>query len=255
VMRFKDFFNLQEGINWGYYGKLTAFLGGNQPDRLNYGTAKDFGGSPMLYVPIERGKGEVGTVLTAARRLLERTGVDCVPDAAAFGGWRCGPSKNPHPADFRHTGESHVTVAMGQELDPILPAEMDDRLMFFEQKGLFTGGQGMRCPVSAATGGKALVYGVARAFTDVPIVVLLRVECPRVLEVRKALGLPPPRSGYVTHVTVAYAFPHHSEDLLTTNPKFDLPQSAKARHDATYLRKQGLPEWFTPLGWLPLVLD
>jgi len=262
-MRFKDFFNLQEGVDWGFFGELTAYLGGNEAGRLNYGTAKQFGTDAMLYVPIERGEGEIGQILAAARRMLERTGVDCVPDQGAFGGWRCGPSKEPHHARFMHTGESHITVAYGNELDSLFfqskayPSKesigMDERLRMLEEAGLFdSSGRGYPMPVKASKDGNALIYGLARLFTDVPIVVLLKAECPAVLEVRAALGLPPPKSGYVTHITVAYAFPHHGDGIVSTNPKYDLPASAGARHDRSYLRSQGLPEWFTPLGTLPL---
>jgi hypothetical protein len=248
MLRFRNFLlNVESAeMQWGFFGDLKASLGHNQNERLNYGTAPAFGGSPMLYVPLIRGESPISQTLASVRRMLSRTGMQCVKDGTAFNGWRCFPSPTGHKADIMHTGEAHVTVALGAELQPIIEQAGQPAERFLETvrlpngQPLFDRGVGLEMPVKPL--GK-LIYGVAKAFQGKPLVALMAVECPSVLEVRRAVGLPPPRSGYIFHVTVGYAFGNWTDEDVTTRKAAPL---ATIKHNAGYLGQ--LPEWFEYIG-------
>ena len=245
---FRLFF--ENELDWGYFGNMKAYLGGNESSHLNYGTAPNFGGSAMLYVPLHRQESGLAEIIVSARRAVAKQGIQCVPDSAAFAGWRCGLSSMGHKADLMHTGESHVTVARGDELslgkDPV-SALQTIRLNTGEP--LFEGQKGLPMPVTPSKPGK-VVYGVAKSFKGKPLVALLKVECPRATEVRDALKLPRLPGGYVFHITIGYAFGKWTDDLVTTNPKGQGigTGSARQKHNSTYQ----YPEWFTYLGELYL---
>lgn len=257
-----------EGMDWGYFGELTSYLGRGEAERLNYGTAESMSSAPFLYVPIKRDGSKIGGVLSAARRALSKRGLECVSDPSSFGGFRCFPSDKPGGrTDLKSTGESHVTVAYYTDLKPLADAQGVDVQQMLLNAGVTEGkplfgpdGLGVEMPVAIAKPTK-LIYGVSKAFNDRPIVVLLKVDCPMALEVRKILGLPMPNSGYSYHITIGYAFPKWQGDqAASTDPKFDGSPtlSASQRHNRAYLQQKpaapdaSLPEWFEFLGYLQL---
>src|SRR5690606_21966170 len=235
-MNFRDFFYLREveDVEWGYFGDLKNHMGGGLSERLNYGSALEFGPRPMLYVPIKRRESELAGVLGAARRAMARKGIRCVPDPTdrISGGWRCGPDPIGHKADLKHTGEQHLTVAYHSQLQPIYQQKLNrpdislhDELQVLSNVHLKSGeplfdGQGVGVEMPIKINPKtSIIYGIARLFKGQPLVVLLPVECPRAVEVRDALGLPPPLSCYRFNNTIGYAFGKWTDREITTDPK------------------------------------
>lgn len=250
-----------ESSSYGYFGPLTEILGDGTPETLNFGTASEWAGQPMLYIPLrpKKGGGQWGQVLNSIRRKLSKQGVTCFPDSNAFNGMKCN-KEDSGQTYLMHTGESHVTVALHVHLmqyknsimeklgldpdtsiqDALMHARLPDGKYLFE-----TPHRGIECPVQPAGD---VIFGVAKSYEGEPIVALLPVTCPMYSLVRQSLGLPAPASNYAVHATVGYAYPKQvgnpgsPEFLRTTTPVpssavSQPPYHAPAMHNQTFLRK------------------
>jgi hypothetical protein len=246
-MLFKDFFYLSESseMEWGYFGELTPYLGQGVSERLNWGSAESLKAEPFLYVPIRRGESAISNALTSIRNNLSKKGFECSKQSSAFNGYSCAVAKRFHKTDIKWTGESHLTIALWNDLKGILGEQ--DPVEFFKSKTLRDGtplfdenGVGVSMPI-AVSSPPELVYGISKAFAGSPIVALLKVTCPTALEVRESLGLPPLKSGYTFHITVGYAWGKLMGDKITTNPseEGEFAGSASQKHNQTYLQKFG----------------
>ena len=251
-MNFKQYMNLQEAgpnIPWGYMGPLTPIIGGDRPERLNYGSSgTTFSRSAMLYVKIDPKGGAFGALAKKARREMTRWGIECLPSdkttpATAVstqwddrmtvdGGmyyrpidsnWQCKMSNNQrkHYASVKDTGEFHVTIGQYFQLKPLFEAEygsdftVEQEIEFLSKKTLggqplFQNNVGIEMPISIPTPSK-IVYGLAPSFEGEPVIAITFVECPRGNDIRKAVGLPPVDEGYLWHITIATAFPTDSQ--------------------------------------------
>lgn len=240
-MDFKEWLAYWEAYQWGYMGPLEIILGTGESQRLHYGTSR--GMSPMLYVPLKgesKGDNEWSSIIKSIRKWVDKHGFHCEPDDKAYGGYRCEmiPPETgqkdvgeENKADIMWTGESHITVAYGNELEKaageqgikvvqMLQEASDERLgpLFHETRG---------CPMPVykpMPKDIQLKYGPAHLFTTPvgtpPIAVILPVVCPNVAVVREVLGLPNKQQGYTTHVTIGYVIPKKAEGgVLTTMGK------------------------------------
>ena len=236
-MNFREFI-WNEAIMWSYMGKIEPIYGSGEAQTLNYGTASNFP-QPFLYIPLKSHEGWAA-ILNSIRKNLDRMAVHCEPDANAFGGYRCEKIK-PMPgeknvgynntADIMHTGESHVTVAIGSEI------KTDPRKILINGKPLFDEkGHGIECPVFPEE--RKIILGPANSYTtpidSPPIAALLPVNCPMVGEIRKAMNLPV-RDGYKTHITIGYIIPKKDKDgSLTTIGKDKNFPTTKRIHNLTF---------------------
>lgn len=250
-MEFAAFFRLIETAEFGFFGELTPIVGNGKSETLNYGTGRGFSGKPFLYVPLMRGDSQISNVLTSARHRIAHTGIECHPDPRGYGGWSCQAASEPHKADIMHTGEAHVTVALGDSLSPLFGdlKGQDEEVDFLKSVKLDNGtplfdsyGNGIDMPVEVARPAR-IVYGVAKNLANAPLVALLPVICPRVADVRKALHLPPLPVNYMTHVTIGYAYGVKVGDLLTTDTSKGQPSgSTTMQHDTDYKKLHGVDE-------------
>lgn len=249
-LRFTDFINESEGAEWGFFGSLSPILGDGSSERLSYGTSPNFQGDPMLYVPVGESS-QVGAVLKSARRKIAKRGIECRKAPKSYYGYDCSQAQSPHKADIMHTGEAHVTVALGNNLRELFggalsPEDKAAKLreaQLSDGRHLFEGNVGVPMPVSVSRPPK-IVYGVAKFFSGQPLVALLEVECPMIEKVRGAIGLPRLSQGYTPHVTIGYAYGVDLGRLLTTDTsKGDAYGSTGRAHDRSYLQAMGVTEW------------
>lgn len=249
-MEFREYLRLVESgtADWSFLGELHSYIGNGKSETLNYGSGTGFTGKPFLYVPITR-ESSIGKNLSAARRRISKQGIECKADPAAFNGWNCKPATEPHTADMATTGESHVTVAMGDELDAFFKHSQntEEETEILKQLKLANGtplfdqyGNGITMPVNA-TG--EIIYGVAKYFKGSPMVALMGVQCPMVDKVREILGLQPKGAGYKTHITIGYAFGVTLGDVMTTDRRKGLTYASTSQiHDKGYKKQQGIEE-------------
>jgi hypothetical protein len=249
-MEFREFFRIveDEGADWSYFGELHSYIGNNKSETLNYGSGTGFQGKPFLYVPVTR-ESSIGKILSSARRRISQQGIECKADSSAFNGWKCQPATVAHNADMMHTGESHVTVASGEELNAILKDKQstEEETEFLKQVKTGNGtplfdayGNGITMPVTPSG---QIVYGVAKYFRGTPMVALMAVECPMVSKVREALSLPPRAPSYKTHITIGYAFGVTLGDVMTTDTRKGTTYgSASQIHNVGYKKSKGIDE-------------
>jgi len=252
-MNFAEFFRFIEsdGADWGYFGELTPILGNGKSETLNYGSGKGFSGPPMIYVPIKREESRLGGILSSFRRQISKQGIECRPDSSAFNGYACKASENPHQTDLMHTGESHITVALGSALAHVFEdkenvaskIETLKKIKLPNGNPLFDAqGNGISMPVNIGPR-PFVIYGVAKYFSGKPLVALLSVSCPNISEVRQALNLPPLPPNYKTHITIGYAYGVDLGDIITTDRKKGKPiSSTSIQHDRTYKQQYGIKE-------------
>lgn len=215
-------------IKWGYMGPIEPILGGDQAERLNYGTAAAFGNRPFLYVKIDPRKGQFAQLAKHARSKLSSSGVECIkgerevpatdlstdwgedmiPDGGMRYGllgneiWQCkrsSPSRR-HSSAWHDTGEFHVTVAQNFELQPIFKSILGDTWTRQDEISLLTeiasrdgtrlfNRSGIGMMVPVTIPSPAkVVYGLSPAFRGEPIVAIAFVECGRAALVRKIIA-------------------------------------------------------------------
>jgi hypothetical protein len=255
-MNFKDFMRFHEDgmAEWGYFGKIISYIGGDKSECLNYGSGTGHAADPMLYVPIKRGETEMANIISSARRKIAKRGIECKPNPISWGGWDCKQAEMPHNADIMHTGESHVTVAQDKELEAFFKdaKNINEKLNLLKQvkteKGtsLFDeNGIGIKMPIVASTPAE-IIYGVSKFFKNRPLVALLKIECPLMQEVRSALGLGPLPPNYKSHVTIGYAYGVVLDDLITTDlTKGTVSDSASKKHNKGFLSRMGIDQYAT----------
>ena len=201
-MRFSDYLHLTESgsIQWGFMGELTAELGGDQSERLNYGTGgsfKKFGS--FLYVKIDTSKGPYAAIAKAAKRFVSRVGIECLKSKMSspgsnkgtwdddmtvtggvnfyqLGNWQCKMSSpaRSHKTDFRDTGEFHVTISQQPEIYKAFesrhgtkPTGTEEVIAFLKEATtssgdpLFSGDLGMKMPIIPK---KEITFGFAPSF-------------------------------------------------------------------------------------------
>lgn len=253
------------GAEFGFFGELNPIVGNGKSETLNYGTGQGFSGKPMLYVPILRGESTISNFLTSARHRIAHTGIECHPDSRGYGGWTCQAASEPHKADIMHTGEAHVTVALGDSLRPVFGDLKSDKeiVNFLKSIKMNNGtplfdsyGNGINMPIEVARPAH-IVYGVAKNLTNSPLVALLPVICHRIDDVRQALRLPPLPPNYTTHITIGYAYGIRIGDLLTTDSrKGQPPASTSFQHDTDYKKLHGVDESvFKALGITEFLIE
>lgn len=273
-------------VSFGWYGAMTPFLGGNRWEHLNYGGSEQFGlDQPMLYVPINvaastggGSKSPVGKLLAKLRRRASKFRVICHRDESIFSKYVCKPTtdtldhkgKYVNIARFVPTGESHVTVAIynqlvrevfskhfgrrttrEEEIEFLRNTHIDGVPLFNEE------GVGIEMPITIKEPAE-IIFGVSNFIDGNPIVAIVGAECHGMDRVKKALGLSGP-SGYKTHLTVGFA--DAIWDLPSPDKKVEAPENigASARsgpggilkkiHNTSYLRQNpDLPEGFIELG-------
>lgn len=254
-MRFRQYLTESNGpkplnIPWGYMGPLTPILGGDKPERLNYGTSSTtFKRNAMLYVKIDPREGAVGALAKRARKEIESWGLECLKsditapatsvsnqwddemtvDGGMFykpinANWQCKRSNKDrkHYTSVADTGEMHVTIGQYWELKPLFEQQfgkdftIEHEVEYLNNKTLGGtplfdhSGQGIEMPVKVTRPSK-IVYGLAPSFEGQPIIALAFVECPTGSAVREAVGLNPVQEGYLWHITIATAFPVDSQ--------------------------------------------
>ena len=203
----------------------------------------------MLYVPL-KGKGEDNNiwsqVIRSIRKNVDKHGFNCVPDPSAYGGYRCEMIKpkqgqkdvgKKNKANIMWTGESHITVAYGEELETVAEERGMDVKQLLQsavssEGELFHVTRGLDMPIYRPEPKDVkLLYGVASMFTTPmntpPIAVILPVVCTNVKFVREALGLD--SQTLTTHVTIGYVIPKKGESgALTTMDKDPTTPTAKS---------------------------
>lgn len=258
-MQFSEWLSIQEAQMWSYMGPLQIILGTGEAQRLHYGTAQ--GMSPMLYVPLkDENDKKWSSIIKSVRKHVDKHAIHCIPDKTAFSGFQCnmygdmlGDSKvsSDSRADIMWTGESHVTVAYGSEIEKAAQGRpIEEFLQNATTKvgPLFYETRGLDMPVYPPIPEDVeLKYGPAHTFTTPlgtpPIAVILPVVCPNIKLVREALGLPMRDDRYTTHVTVGYVVPVKGPGgTLTTSGKQKGTPSAKALAIAGRLRTNQIPQ-------------
>ncbi len=216
-MNFREFLLLfEDKVQWGYTGSMNRILGSGEPGTLHYGTAEGFP-KPMLYVPLPK-----SLVRPFRERVRTKIKFDCV--LTRHETLDCRPKEGATP-ELQWSGEAHMTVAMGDELQKALvktgmppiealkrttiqdPQRADEVPLFDER------GHGMACPVSATQHEDKFFKLVPTAlFADQPLALILFVRSPCYVEVRNSLGLtdypklPPHLGPYIPHATIGYLF-------------------------------------------------
>jgi hypothetical protein len=247
-MNFKDYMLFCESSEWGYFGKITSYIGGDKSEHLSYGTAIGHGADPMLYIPVKKGETELANVISSARRKIAKTGIECTPNPSSWSGWDCHKASTPHNADIMHTGEFHITIAQDKELEKFFgeAKNIAEKLELLKKTKTMSGvplfdqnGIGIKMPVVASTPIE-IIYGVSKFFNNSPLVALLKIECPLMQEVRSALGLGPLPPNYKSHVTIGYAYGVNLDGLITTDlSKGTAPDSATRKHNKGFLARSG----------------
>ena len=241
-MKFKEW--LLEQQDWAYMGQLSTIIGTGDAETLNYGGSGSM--SPMLYVPLKGEGGEWSSVIKSIRKTVDKWGIRCDPDPSKIGGFDCSfikpesgkkiPKKDK--TNIMWTGESHVTVAYGNELEYQknnliekynLPEDSDlkDVLLKVETPELgllfpYDGAYGVNMPVYPPKPEDVkIIAGIAKSFKSPsgspPIAVIVPVVCANIKPVRESLGLKPPAAGYTTHVTIGYIMPEKSPEGVLTS--------------------------------------
>lgn len=227
---FRDFLLNEAGpnIEWGYMGPVVPLLGGDQAERLSYGSAATFGNRCFLYVKIDPRKGQFASLAKQAKSQLSSCGVECIKgereapptsvsdtwddEMIPDGGmkypllnndiWQCkksAPSRK-HASTWHDTGEFHVTVLQNFELLPVFDLVLGKGSSPQEQaEWLLTvrGDGGRPLFEDRDTGMKVpvtvpsparVVYGLSPSFRSEPIIAIAFVECGRAAEARRILA-------------------------------------------------------------------
>lgn len=239
-MNFKEFF-LREagGLEWGYAGNMNVILGSGEPETLHYGTAPNFP-QPMLYVPVPR---------KVSKRYLEEA-KETIFYCRGNGEWRCqnsfvGKQTVNTAKEASATGESHLTIASGRELQQVLartgmtdiealkhmsleapfsPEKKEGLTYLFDDNN-----HGIDCKLSVANApGVTAIRQVGeqatprphpnikmwstKLFAGEPMAIVLFMEANNLVPIRHSVGLsplpqlPPQLGAYVPHTTIGYIF-------------------------------------------------